>query len=131
MTADERDFDQRYRIVEHSPLLEIEKKVLGSDFGGTSYTTRTQAEQLASVLDLCTGKWLLDVGSGAGWPAAFLASETGCTAVLTEPSTEGARVAARRMRRQGLNGGAVVASGGALPVRNASFDAVSSGDVFC
>ena len=62
----------------------IERAVIGGDFGADGYTTRAQADALAGHLDLRPGCRLLDLGSGRGWPALYLAARTGCHAVLTD-----------------------------------------------
>lgn len=125
------EFSERFRIVTDPAMLRTERKVIGGDYGATSYTTMDQADDLAGCLGLTTGKILLDLGSGPGWPGSYLASSTGCTAVLTDPTLEGMAVAAERSRRDELDTTTVVATGTALPFREAVFDAVTSSDVFC
>ena len=108
-----------------------ELRVIGSDYGATSYTTREQADRLGQLLELAPGKVLLDIGSGAGWPGIFLARATGCRVVLTDLPLEGLRTASRRMQHEGAAGGVVAASGEILPLRDGMFDATTSSDVFC
>ena len=73
---------------------------------------------LAEALEVRLARRMLDVGSGVGGPAAWLAEHVGLTPVCAEPM----RVAARASRRLfGLP--AVAAVGEALPFRAATFDA--------
>lgn len=125
------EFRERYLIVTHPAMLRAERRVLGSDYGASSYTTIDQADDLARRLSLVPGKVLLDLGSGPGWPGSYLASSTGCTAVLTDPTLEGMAVAAERSRRDELDTTTVVATGTALPFKDSAFDAATSSDVFC
>ncbi len=125
------DFNERYRLVEEPAMRRAEIRVIGSDYGATSYTTRAQADRLARLLKLERGKLLLDVGSGTGWPGIYVARSTGCWVVLTDLPLEGLRIASRRMRHDGVEGGVVAASGDSLPVRDHMFDAATSSDVLC
>jgi SAM-dependent methyltransferase len=73
---------------------------------------------LAEALEVRLARRMLDVGSGAGGPAAWLAEHFGLAPVCAEPM----RFAARASRRLfGLP--AVAAAGEALPFRAATFDA--------
>jgi ubiquinone/menaquinone biosynthesis C-methylase UbiE len=85
------------------------------------------------MLGLGPGQWLLDVGSGQGWPGLYLARETGCTVVLTDVPFEGLATAARRAGTEGLDARAwaLVARGQLLPLRPAAFDVVTHTDVLC
>lgn len=46
--------------------LEIEREVMGCNYGITSYTTRSQAERIGQMLGLRPDMRLLDVGAGSG-----------------------------------------------------------------
>jgi ubiquinone/menaquinone biosynthesis C-methylase UbiE len=121
----------RYRLVERAAMRRAELRVIGCDYGATSYTTRAQADELARRLALAPGRLLLDVGSGAGWPGIYLAAVTGARVVLSDIPWEGLQVAARRVAADRVAGDVVSASAAALPFRDASFDAVTSSDVLC
>lgn len=120
-----------YRIIEEAPLRSVERRVIGCDYGATSYTTRVQADRLAGLLGLCAGETFLDVGSGAGWPGIYLAATTGARVVLTDIPEQGHLVASRRLRQDGVDGHIVAASGVILPFRDHAFDAVTHSDVLC
>jgi cyclopropane fatty-acyl-phospholipid synthase-like methyltransferase len=135
MTADADDptaeFNERYRVVGNPATRRAEVRVIGCDYGATSYTTRDQADRLARKLALGPEKLLLDIGSGAGWPGIYLARSTRCRVVLADLPLEGLRVASGRMHQEGVDGGVVAASAEALPLRNEVFDAATSSDVLC
>ena len=124
------EFRERYQIVTDPAMIRAERKVIGGDYGASSYTTMQQADWLAQCLELDPESLLLDVGSGSGWPGNYLSSSTGCRAVLSDPTIEGMGVAAERSRRDGLRTAAVVANGYALPFRAEMFDATTSSDVY-
>ena len=71
------DFAGSYERSRLPAVRELERNVLGCDYGGTSWTTRAQAEHIAESLTLRPGVQLLEVGAGSGWPGLFLASLTG------------------------------------------------------
>ncbi len=58
--------------------------------------------RICSLLDLGTSDRLLEIGSGWGALAAWVASETGCTVTTTTISEQQYRYAQQRMERDGL-----------------------------
>jgi hypothetical protein len=67
---DEREaralLDQRYRAAPVHLQHEIERRVIGGDWGANGYTTMAQADALAAGLGLTSGDRLLDLGTGRG-----------------------------------------------------------------
>lgn len=112
-------------------LVELERRVLGGGYGGTSYTTLDQALELVELLDLREDLTLLDIGSGAGWPGLLLGHESGCRVVLTDIPLEGLGVARIRAAAESIDSSAIAASGVMLPFRDRCFDAVTHSDVLC
>lgn len=125
------EFRERYQIVMDPAMLRAERSVIGGDYGASSFTTMAQADDLARCLLLGPGRLLLDLGSGSGWPGNYLARETRCRVILTDPTIEGMTVAAARIANDRLDASAVVANGEWLPFAENTFDAVTSSDVFC
>lgn len=124
-------FDARYRMVCSPALLRAEEKATGTRYGASSFTTLEQANRLAMLLQLAPGRTLLDVGAGAGWPGVYLGKSTGCNVISTDLTIEGPHVSSRWMRRDGVAGVSLTASGTALPFRDNSVDTVTCSDVFC
>jgi 2-polyprenyl-3-methyl-5-hydroxy-6-metoxy-1,4-benzoquinol methylase len=125
-------FEQRYGIAAAPVAREIERRVIGGDWGANGYTTIAQAHTLASGLGLSATDRLLDLGTGRGWPGLYLAARTGCRVVLADLPLEGLRVAAARASAEGLAARAgVLAAASGLPFRAGSFDAVIPIDVLC
>jgi protein-L-isoaspartate O-methyltransferase len=124
-------FGQRYART-HPVLIDLERAVLGTDWGANGYTPLTQAEVLIGSLALRPGRRLLDIGAGCGWPGLYLAARTGCDVVVTDLPMQGMRRARRRIDADGLaDASAVVATARHLPFRPESFDAVVHADVLC
>jgi cyclopropane fatty-acyl-phospholipid synthase-like methyltransferase len=126
-------FRERYGRPASDATRELERLVIGGDFGANGYTTVGQAELLAQRLDLRADDRLLDVGSGRGWPGLYLAKVTGCSVVLTDIPAEGLATARTRAAVEGLaeRSRAVASSARRLPFRFESFDAVVHTDVLC
>ena len=124
-------FGKRYGTT--SPvLIELERAVLGTDYGANGYTPLAQARTLCDKLGLRTGERLLDIGAGCGWPGLYIASRTGCEVVVTDLPMPGMRRALGRIRSDGLaSAWAVVATARHLPFPPRSFDAVVHTDVLC
>lgn len=115
-------FDKRRSDVH----LTLQREVFGGDAWVNGYTTPQQADLIARCLELRASDYLLDLGSGYGWPALRLVEQTGCRAVLTDAPLEGLRQALRRAERMRLAGLCAFArvSGTHLPFRSRIFDTV-------
>jgi len=128
-----RAFAQSYEISTLPAMRDVERTVLGCDYGGTSWTTRAQAAEIARALVLRPGVNLLEIGAGSGWPGIYIAGESGCNVTLVDLPVTALAKATRRARNEGHEEqvSAVAASGNALPFRDATFDAIGHSDVLC
>lgn len=126
-------FADEYRRAQSPVILELERATCGCDYGGTSWTTREEAEHMGRLLELGKNRTLLEIGAGSGWPALYLAGETGCDATLADLPYEALSIAAHRVSSEPIDGAIVlvVADGAALPIKAAQFDAVCHSDVLC
>ena len=59
------DLDRYHALAVDPAARRTERRVLGSDYGATSYTTVTQANELADLLALSPRHLLLDIGRPA------------------------------------------------------------------
>ena len=136
-TREEHDtrqkFGDRYGEDRTDVVRQIERAVIGADWGVNGYTTMRQADLLAERLHLGPGMRLLDIGSGCGWPGLYLAARTGCRAVLSDVPLEGLRRALARADTEQVADrvAAAASSARALPFQPGSFDAVVHTDVLC
>lgn len=126
-------FAASYEVSNLPAMREVERKVLGCDYGGTSWTTTAQAAQITELLDLQPGLHVLDIGAGSGWPGLYLADTSGCDVTLLDLPANALAKARERARSDGIDDRviAVVASGAALPFADSSFEAISHSDVLC
>jgi hypothetical protein len=125
------DFEQRYRVKPTEVTRQIEREVIGGDWGANGYTTVGQADRLGRELALGPGSILLDLGAGRGWPGLYLAASTECRVVMADIPADGLRLALDRADDEGLadRAAAVRCSAMGLPLRRGSFDAVVHADV--
>ena len=126
-------FRVTYGLEDRGTLDEMERAVIGVVYRANGYTTLDQAIQLGQLTDLGSGSRLLDIGTGCGWPALYLADTTGCSVVATDVPMEGLRHAVHRARADGLESRAVVLASAAQepPFSDGSFDAITHTDVLC
>lgn len=137
LTAKERAkreaFDLEYRQGLLPAMQGVERAVCGCDYGSTAWTTRDEADWIASALGLRAGVVLLEIGAGSGWPALYMGRERGCDVVLTDLPLEGLAIARERAARDGLSTActALCADAAQLPIGDDSFDVINHSDVLC
>jgi ubiquinone/menaquinone biosynthesis C-methylase UbiE len=127
------DFAAQYRQGQLPAVRAVERAVCGCDFGGTSWATRDEADQIAAALELAPGVHLLEIGAGSGWPGLYLAEDSGCDVTLIDLPLDGLLIATARAVRDKLPGTclAVVADAARLPFRDHGFDTLNHSDVLC
>jgi ubiquinone/menaquinone biosynthesis C-methylase UbiE len=111
----------------------VEEMVLGRDVGLGGYTTVEQATLLTNHLALPRGAWVLDIGTGRGWPASHVAARLECKLVATDVPVEALHAAKSYLEigREPSRAQLAAADGTALPFRPSIFAAVIHADVFC
>jgi SAM-dependent methyltransferase len=131
--AQRERFDELYVRAQSPVMLSIERSVCGCDYGGSSWTTRAEAQRIAALLGLQPGLRLLEVGAGSGWPGLYMAETSGCDVVLVDIPLAGLRIAAERAGKDRIPGTcwAVLADAAILPFPDGSFGAVSHSDLLC
>ena len=111
----------------------LERAVLGCDFGGTSWTTKAQADAIPAALGLGEGTKLIEIGAGTGWPGLYMACLENCDVTLLDIPVNALRYANQRALEEGVadRSRSVAASGTTLPFTDAAFDAIGHSDVLC
>ena len=127
------NFEAQHEQQMHPAMRALEKEVLGCDFGGSSWTTRSQADLIPAALGLNAASHLLDIGAGTGWPGLYLAGQTGTRLTMLDIPVKTLQHANRRAMDEKLADRcySVAASGSALPFTDGSFDNISHSDVLC
>jgi cyclopropane fatty-acyl-phospholipid synthase-like methyltransferase len=131
--AQTKRWDEHYVRAQLPAMLSIERRVCGCDYGSNSWTTRSEAELMAALLQLQPGLRLLDVGAGSGWPGLYMAKTSGCEVILLDLPFAGLRIASQRAANELIPGlcSAVVGDAALLPFPATSFDAISHSDLLC
>lgn len=117
-----------------SPIIQtITNNVCGCGYLGSSWTTRSEAEEILKHLELDRSDNLLDVGAGAGWPGLYLTNQSGCKLTLLDLPVAGLRIARERADTDGISNRVqtIVGDGTNLPFPSHHFSAVSHSDVLC
>ncbi len=126
-------FDVAYERSQTQVMRAVERCVCGCDYGGNSWTTQREADELASILQLTPASLLLDLGSGSGWPGLYLSKTTGCRVSLVDPSETGMCFAAERAVQDGISDrvSTMVHDATDIDRMSVKFDAISHSDLLC
>jgi len=107
-------------------LAEIRREAFGEDIGQNSWITTAEFDTFYSWLNLAPNQHLLEVASGSGGPALYLARKHGCRVTGIDINEEGlntARQAAQAANLQGVQFQFADLDKG-LPFESESFDAI-------
>ena len=108
-------------------LARIRQKTFGEDFGQNSWTTAEEYRRWAEWLDLNKSTQVLEVASGSGGPAIFLAKLCGGRITGIDINAHGIAAAVQRAQAQGLADRVAfeeVDAGVTLPFPDVAFDAI-------
>lgn len=120
-------FDSTYGHFTDPVLDAIRKETFGSDIGQNSWLTVDEYERLLPQLDLSVDSHVLEVASGSGGPALYLARATGCRVTGVDANESGVATASQMAERAGQAGRVrfrVADANARLPFDNDSFDAL-------
>ncbi|HET6671149.1 MAG TPA: class I SAM-dependent methyltransferase [Pyrinomonadaceae bacterium] len=88
-------FDSTYKHFTDQVLDAIRKETFGTDFGQNSWVTSDEYERLLPWLNLTAEDHVLEVASGSGGPALYLARKTGCRVTGIDANEIGVATAAQ------------------------------------
>jgi len=120
-------FSNTYSKFSDETLAEVRRETFGTDIGQNSWTLRSEYLEFIESLGLSSGHQLLDVACGAGGPAVFCASKTGCSVVGVDHDPSGIRTAVQRAHDAGIADRArfqVVDARATLPFEDRTFDSI-------
>ncbi len=115
-------------------LAEVRRETYGDDFGQSSWVTSDEYRHFIRLLGLTASDHVLDMGSGSGGPAIFLANEVGCRVTGVDVDPAGLRNAERLAAKDGLVEKVTfrrVDARGPLPFEDGAFDAIVCLDAIC
>jgi SAM-dependent methyltransferase len=120
-------FDSTYSHFTRQVLGKIREETFGRDIGQNSWNTVEEYDRFLSWLDLQREYHVLEVASGSGGPACYLANRMGCRVTGIDANEAGVATAAERAAN--LNQAervtfTVADASSRLPFVNDSFDAI-------
>ena len=94
-------FDSTYGNFTARVLDEIRKDTYGVDIGQNSWTTADEYDRFIPWLNLAEGQHALEIASGSGGPARYLARKTGCHVTGIDMNESGVATATQLARDAG------------------------------
>jgi SAM-dependent methyltransferase len=127
-------YDNVYGDFASDAELVVRREAFGEDLGQSSWLTAAEWLEFADLLEIGRESEVLEVGSGSGGPAVYLAAERGCriTGVdINEHGIRNARTLAQSRRVADRAQFKAVDAGQPLPFPADHFDAIVSNDAMC
>jgi SAM-dependent methyltransferase len=112
----------------------VRHETYGEDLGQSSWLTATEWLGFADELGIASETNVLEIGSGSGGPAVYLAAKRGCRLTGVDINEHGIRNAIALAEAKGLSERVrfkSVDANKSLPFPNESFDIVVSNDAMC
>lgn len=112
----------------------VRHDAFGEDIGQSSWLTAPEWLRFADRAQVREGSHVLEVGSGSGGPAVYLAAKRGCRVTGVDINEHGISNGARLAESQGVADRVtfqVVDASNPMPFPASSFDAVLSNDAMC
>jgi SAM-dependent methyltransferase len=112
----------------------VRRETYGEDMGQSSWLTADEWLRFADRLRIGADSHVLEVGSGSGGPAVYLAAARGCRLTGVDINEHGVRNATALAEARGLSDRVefrAVDAGRPLPFPDSQFDAVVSNDAIC
>jgi ubiquinone/menaquinone biosynthesis C-methylase UbiE len=134
MTAKTDLYNNSYGNYERDVYRDVRLETYGEDFGQTSWVSTEESHEIPRRLELTAGCSVLEIGSGSGRYALYVAETAGCQVIGLDLNAEGIRNASalaegRKLARQVSFQQCDVSR--PLPFADETFNAVFSNDVFC
>ena len=112
----------------------VRSETYGEDIGQSSWMTADELRYFTAILKINVSSNLLEIGSGSGGSAIFLAENTGCTITGIDANEFGVSNANDLAKQRGLDSKArfkLIDASKRLPFDANMFDVVFSNDVMC
>ena len=127
-------YDNVYSDFESSAETAVRQAAFGVDIGQTSWLTAEDWLRFADLAGVRENSRVLEVGSGSGGPAIYLAAERGCHVTGVDINEHGVENGRRLAEDRGLADRVrfeTIDASKPLPFSAATFDAVLSNDAMC
>src|SRR5262245_56292106 len=121
-------YDANYGNFQNELYEAIRKEAFGEDIGQNSWLSSEEQDHQISLLNLSTGKRLLDVACGSGGPALRIVEKTGCSLLGIDVHKEAISTANILSEKRGMQDRAVfqvVDAKARLDLPDEGFDAIT------
>lgn len=121
-------YDSEYRRTTDELYTAIRREAFGEEIGQYSWLTADEYRRFFGRLGIDGSSHVLEIASGSGGPALFMAEETGCRVTGVDMHEEGVAAAIARAAQRGLADRASFVRADArepLPFEAGSFDALT------
>ena len=115
-------FYNTYSNFTEQVLAAIREETFGKDIGQNSWLTADEYDRFISWLRLEPGQHVLEVASGSGGPARYLAQQTGCYVTGIDANESGVETATRSLNDNDRITFKVADANGTLPFDDNTFD---------
>src|SRR5689334_3257978 len=112
----------------------VRARAFGDDIGQSSWITAAEWLRFADLAGVGEHSHVLEVGSGSGGPAVYLAAARGCRVTGVDINEHGVRNGVHLAAAKGVADRVafqVIDASRPLPFSSAAFDAVLSNDAMC
>jgi len=119
-------YNSTYGNFQEQVLAEIRRDAFGEDIGQNSWITTDEYDMFYSWLDLSPGDHVLEVASGSGGPALYLAKRFKCRITGVDINEEGIKTASQQALESGIPDAKFQLANAdlGLPFDDETFDAV-------
>lgn len=127
-------YDNAYSDFASDVEAAVRRETYGEDLGQTSWMTAEEWLEFSEKLGVEEGAELLEVGSGSGGPAVYLALARGCRVTGVDVNEHGVRNARELAHARGVDDRVsflALDANQPLPFPDGHFDAVVSNDAMC
>jgi ubiquinone/menaquinone biosynthesis C-methylase UbiE len=123
-------YDSTYGNFQGQVLAEVRRETFGEDIGQNSWISTDEYDAFYSWLKLSTGDHILEVASGSGGPALYLAKKFNCRITGIDINREGIKTANQQALQAGITDAKFQFADGDqhLPFEDETFDAVTCVD---
>jgi ubiquinone/menaquinone biosynthesis C-methylase UbiE len=112
----------------------VRAETYGEDIGQTSWMTADELREFIRLLALCPSSNVLEIGSGSGGPALFVAATVGCRITgidVNEFGIKNSNELAQQQNLESLASFQLADASHPLPFSEDSFDAIIFNDAMC
>ena len=120
-------YNDAYGNFAEAALAQVRRDTYGEDIGQSSWLTTGEYRQFFAWLELAPESMVLDVGSGSGGPALFMARTVGCRVAGVDINEHGIATANAQAQAQGMAEQVRfqhIDAGHVLPFADGTFDAI-------